>query len=195
MRAIFRNHVVSLLIFGSLFSQTGFASGGGDAKEAEAEAATIAQAQGFQITDKYKHQWVRFPDITGRDLRSGETTAIQPKKGQAVVVFFIASWCLPCQKLAPTMQTIRKKFQSQSARIVFAFAQDTFKDAQGFVKAHKLEGEAILADKATLKTFHEPELPSVYMGDRTNWLALRYLKVNRDQLQELADILAEHTGY
>lgn len=194
MRVIFRNHVVAFLIF-SFSTPTLLASGGGDTKEAEVEAAKAAQALEFQITEKYRHQWVRFPDISGRDLRKGEEVTIQPKKGQAVVAFLVASWCLPCQKLAPSMELIRKKFNSPSARIVFVFAQDTYKDAQGFMKTHKIEGEAILADKATLKVFHEPELPSVYMGDRTNWLALRYLKVNRDQLQELSEILAEHTGY
>lgn len=193
MREFLRKRVILVLML-SQWSGGALASGGGGHGEAD-PAAEKANAQEFQITNKYKHQWVRFPDLSGRNLDDGEPILVQPKKGQAVVLFFLASWCLPCQKLAPTMQTIRKKYQSQSARFVFVFAQDTLKDARGFMKTHKLEGEAILADRTSLKAFHEPELPSVYMGDRTNWLALRYLKVSRDQLQELNDILAEHTAY
>lgn len=193
MREYMRKRVILGLMLTHI-AGTAFAAGGGGHEETDPEAEQ-AQTLEFQITNKYKHQWLRFPDVSGRSLADGEPTVVQPKKGQAVVLFFLASWCLPCQKLAPTMQVIRKKYESQSARFIFVFAQDTLKDAQGFMKSHKLEGEAILADKASLKTFHEPELPSVYMGDRTNWLALRYIKVSRDQLKELNDILAEHTAY
>lgn len=189
-----REHMRKRVIFSLMLSQlsaAAFAAGG----EAAAPEPTAEQVKKFEITDKYTHEWIRFPDAKGHSLKDSQVMEVLPKKGEATVLFFVASWCLPCQKLAPSMQEIRKKYQSQSARIVWVFAQDTLKDAQGFMKAHKLDGDAILADKETLKAFLEPELPSVYMGDRTNWLALRYLKVNRDQLKELSEVLADHTSY
>lgn len=166
-----------------------------DAKAPEAQDPQKALGAEYQITNKYKHEWIRFPDLAGINIEDGHDMLITPKKGEALVVFFIASWCIPCQKLAPQLKAIHQRFTSPAARVVFVFSQDTRKDAQGFTKSHQLPGDKLLASPALLKQFHEPELPSVYVGDRNNWLSHRYLNLKRDDLKELEEYLRKHTGY
>ncbi|MFW7378837.1 MAG: TlpA family protein disulfide reductase [Oligoflexus sp.] len=119
----------------------------------------------------------------------------EPEKGFAQVVIFIASWCLPCQQLMPEFKKLEKDFSSKFTRVVYVFAHDTQADAEGFKQHHKIGDNAMMGTPQILKDFHQPELPSVYIGDRHKWLVMRKLNTKWEDLKEVERFLQLHTAY
>lgn len=198
---------------------TAFASGGGEAKPAagehgkpaehgapakakeggghgEAPAAEPKDAmKEFEITDKYVHKWLKFPDALGKQIPDGTPITVTPRPGEAAVYIFLASWCLPCQKLAPQFKALQTKYKHRASRFIYVFAHDTLKDAAGFAKSYGLSGEMMLASQDMLKQFHEPELPALYLGDRTGWLTWRAVQAANNDVLALDKFLEKHTGF
>lgn len=148
----------------------------------------------YVITDKYTHDWIKFPSVSGIDLRTGESVTIEPQMGEALVIFFLATWCIPCQTLAPSMKDLQQKYQKLNTQFIYVFSHDTEKDAKGFLATYQLEGRALVASDKTLQNFHQPELPSTYVGDRTNWLVSRSIKTKPADLAVLNEFLKVHTA-
>ncbi len=142
----------------------------------------------------YVHHWLSFPEIHGRDLISGEKFLYQPKPGRAIVVVFLASWCLPCQQMVPSLKEMEKKFSDRYTDFLYVFAHDTEPDAKGFVQQYKLGQNVVLGSAALLETFHQPELPTVYVGDRFNWMVMRKVNTKIADLEEIAGFLDLHTA-
>lgn len=143
----------------------------------------------------YVHSWLAFPPILGRQLPSGQKYQFQPQQGRALVLVFLASWCLPCQQMVKPLQEMQKKFSPRYTDFIFAFAHDTEADAKGFIAQYKLENEVILGSAALLETFHQPELPSIYIGDRYNWMVMRKLNTQASDLEEIDRFLEVHTAF
>lgn len=136
-----------------------------------------------------------FPkEISGTNLQSGKTQTIVPKKGRVTVVFFIASWCEPCQQLMPKIKITAAKYSNIYTDVIYVFAHDTKEDAAGFAKEHKLTGTMLLANHEILKSFKNPPLPAVYVGDRYTYLSNRYLKMNTADIESLDKYLAKLTA-
>ena len=54
---------------------------------------------------------------------------------------------------------------------------------------------ALLANYDVLKAYHNPDLPTIYVGDRHGWLATRYVKAKAQDLEDLSRFLDLMTGY
>lgn len=136
----------------------------------------------------YQHGWRSFPKLTGENLMTGEAVEVNPERGQAVVAFFLASWCVPCQKLTPTLLDLAKNKHSSQYKLYFIFAHDTKSDAQGFAKEYQLHENIILADHDLLAAFKNPPLPSIYLSDRNTWLLSRWLEPTDKDIEQLRRI-------
>lgn len=132
--------------------------------------------------------------ITGIELKSGKATTVKQKRGRSTLVFFVASWCEPCQQLMPQIKNVAKKYEGRYTDILYVFAHDTREDASGFAKEHKLSGTMVLANHDILKSFKNPPLPAVYVGDRYNYLADRALKMTPADLAAIDDHLEKLTA-
>lgn len=143
----------------------------------------------YVVTNKYVHKWVKFPSFAG-ELLTGSRLEIKPHRGQAEVVIFLASWCRPCQMLINEFKSLEERYSKLHTRFTYVFAHDTRQDAEAFSKHTKLSGHnTLLANPKLLRQFKQPELPSIYVADRTRWLVARYVPVKRDDLAELDDFL------
>lgn len=179
-------------VFSAAFgAATAWASGG----EQKASGAAAPVNPEFIITNNYVHHWIQMPPLAGKNIDTGEATVITPEKGQPTVLIFLASWCLPCQKLTRSFEALRAKYAPRSTRFVYVFTHDTRADALAFAKDHKLKGDRLLASRESLKAYHEPELPTVYVGDRAGWLVERYVNVAPEGLKDLDGFLAKHTSF
>lgn len=150
--------------------------------------------ENYVITDKYVHEWIKFPTLSGKAVNTDETVLITPRPGEPLVVFFLASWCLPCQGLVGKVQELDAKFAPLGVKFVYAFSHDTAKDAHGFWTAHDMKGQAIIVDRKTLDAFHQPELPTIYVADRHAWLISRTIKTKPQDLAALEGFLKLHTS-
>jgi len=92
------------------------------------------------------------------------------------------------------LQRLDKHYRQLNTDFIFVFSHDTPSDAANFVKDYGLS-RAYLADQDLLKTFGNPELPSIYVGDRHGWLADRYLKADTLAAAKLDRFLRYITAY
>lgn len=175
-----------VFLFTTLFTTGAFAS---------AEKAADTASSPMVVTNKYVHHWIELPPLDGKAIATGEPTVVKSEKGRPTVLIFLASWCLPCQKLTRSFEALRLKYEKRNTRFVYVFTHDTRPDAVAFAKHHKLGGEKILASREALKAYHEPELPTIYVGDRAGWLVERYVNVSSDGLKDLDGFLAKHTSF
>ncbi|MGE0174500.1 MAG: TlpA family protein disulfide reductase [Oligoflexales bacterium] len=147
----------------------------------------------YDITDTYTHKWIKFPEFSAQDVQTEQTVDFKHKWGEATVVVFLASWCLPCQQLIKELMRIEKKYQKNYTKFIYVFSHDTREDALGFRKTYNLKGLSILSTGELLNAFHQPELPSIYVADRYGWLVTRYLDTNFEHLKDLDKFLYLHT--
>lgn len=169
------------------------ASAAPEPKKDEA-SAPVSEALSSMPTRTYVHQWLRMPQFTAVDITSGDAITVAPRKGRALVVVFLASWCEPCQEIVPQLAAVERHFAAINVDFVYVFAHDSKDDARGFMQEFKLRG-GLIANHETLKAYHNPELPSVYVGDRHTWLAARYLNLDQAKLQNLQGFLQKITAY
>lgn len=147
------------------------------------------------ITSHYAHSWYNFPVISGKKVNDRGFLSFKPARGYATVAVFLASWCIPCQTMLRSFQDLERKYKNRYTTFVYIFAHDLEQDAAGFIEAYKLHGNNIMASVDLMKRFHEPDLPSVYLGDRHGWLAWRKLSIDQASLSELDRFLELHTSY
>ena len=147
------------------------------------------------ITNKYVHTWYNFPVVTGKRVGSSERLTFRPERGYANVVLFLASWCIPCQTMIRSFQALESKYKERHTRFIYVYAHDTESDARGFVKAYRLAGYNVLATIELMEAFHQPPLPTIYVGDRHGWLAWRKMEADQGDLDELDRFLEIHTAW
>lgn len=169
------------------------ASGGSGHGEAKTEDAHAAAAP--QMSQVYVHRWLSFPALQGKLLSSDTPFQYKQQKGRVIVTIFLASWCLPCQELVKPLQKLEEKFSGRYTDFVYIFAHDTEADARGFAKEYKLSERSILGSAPLLEAFHQPELPSIYVGDRYGWLVMRKLNTQLSELAELGKFLDLQTAF
>lgn len=161
----------------------------GEAAVAAAAANAQKQRELYEPSTKYRNSWIKIPGITGRNVFDDDRYEFKPERGVANVVFFLASWCEPCQKITPEMVALERKYKNLPVKFVYVFTSDTLQDAQGFAKEYKVTS-GVMATHEVLRDYHGPELPTIYVGDRHNWLAKRTLKADDDSVKELDQFLA-----
>ncbi|HWI53387.1 MAG TPA: TlpA disulfide reductase family protein [Symbiobacteriaceae bacterium] len=76
------------------------------------------------------------PEITGKDVRTGDVVSLSQFSGKIVFVNFWATWCPPCRQEMPDLQTLQGETgervkvlavggdESESAERLLAFAKD-----------------------------------------------------------------------
>jgi thiol-disulfide isomerase/thioredoxin len=161
-------------------------------KDGEGEAEPKAPSG---PSDRYVHKWIPFPPFLGAALpkADGQRT-IEPQAGRATVVLFLASWCEPCQRLVPKFRDLEKRYSRLSVDFHYVFTHDTLEDAGGFMKEFGIES-GVLGSLEILKTYHNPDLPTIYLGDRHGWLMGRYVKAGPEAVEQLDEVLKYLTAY
>ncbi len=145
-------------------------------------------------TDGYVHEWKKFPAITGQNIFSTEVLRFGENQGRMFVAYFIASWCVPCKTLVNDLRNVEIKHKDAVSDFLYIFTHDTKEDAVKFAREYKIKN-AIMADHEILKNFKNPELPAVYFSDRKGWLAGRFLKSTKENLQQLDSIILKFSVF
>ncbi len=185
--------MIALAVFLLAFLSTARAEEHGAKPEhgKEAEAEPVASGP----TDHYVHKWLAFPTVVGAALPAGDgQRTIGGQPGRMTVVIFLASWCEPCQQLLPRLRNLEKRYQHLAADFHYVFVHDTLDDAAGIMKEFGID-RAVLGNTEILKTFHNPDLPTIYVGDRHGWLMTRYVKAGPDAVDGLDELLKYLTAY
>lgn len=159
-----------------------------------APAAQAAPAPTGPQRDYNPGKVLAFPSFSGEPIGGGSPLAFKPIRGHSVMVIFLASWCEPCQILMPELKQLARKYSTASNKVFFVFAHDTKADASAFAKEHQLVSPAIMANVGILTDFKNPELPSVYLGDKWGYMADRYIKIAKSDIDRLDSMVSKLTA-
>lgn len=164
-------------------------------KEGEgAESAPPAETN--EASDGYVHHWLPMPSFSAQALgvATGDPVSVASKPGRMLVLVFLASYCEPCQQLMGDLSRVEARFRRLNTDFVYVFAHDTQDDALGFMKEFNMP-TGVLANFDALKAYHNPKLPTIYVGDRHGWLMTRYEEVTKTDIQTLDELLRKLTAY
>lgn len=137
--------------------------------------------------------WKKFPAIEANNISGSSTVKIVPKKGEALVLVFLASWCVPCQLMIGELKRMERKHNNSFSRFVYIFTHDTKADASAFIKTHQL-GTAVLATRKIIELFNQPSLPSIFVADRQSLMVMRRLGFDEKGLNEVDRFLDLHNS-
>ena len=135
------------------------------------------------------------PELSLRDVASGQTVSLQSLKGQIVLLDIWASWCGPCKEELPLLDELAGRLSGTGVTIVAA-SIDERQDLMMDFLARKKDWKLRLMHDPQSKVPNElrPELiPTAYLVDRDGVLTRVYAGFDRSQMAALEQELKEHT--
>jgi hypothetical protein len=170
----------------------------GASKETTAQEESTSEARALKETSTYVHEWVKFPELTGRNLEGGGDITIGCALGKACVVFFLSTHSVHSQKIIERYKKLSDRFSNLHTDFFQVFVNDTVPDARAFHREFKLRNSvraALNSEDLNLK-FHAQTVPLIYVGDRYGWIVTRYpittgsgQEINEEMLDDFENLL------
>ena len=116
------------------------------------------------------------PELALQDMQ-GISRSLADYRGQVVLVNLWATWCLPCKKEMPALQSFYDKYKEQSFVVIAINDGDPIADVIEFVKDYQLTFPVWLDPTyiATEQAFKTLTLPSSFVIDRTGTIQLQWV--------------------
>lgn len=111
----------------------------------------------------------KVPDTVFFDAKNKQTS-LRKFDGNALLINFWATWCTPCVREMPALNTIAREFKDARLKVVaIASGQQVGKDPAAFLKEHELDALALYKDPhASLMTLFDTRiLPTTLLADRS----------------------------
>ncbi|MCP5074897.1 MAG: TlpA family protein disulfide reductase [Rhodobacteraceae bacterium] len=125
-------------------------------------------------------------------LFNGQTFTLSKHKGEAVVVNFFASWCIPCKAEAPALEAVHREYFEKKVIFLGIAIKDTDTGAQGFVKKYALSfATGIDKEQKLGRVFGVYGLPTTFFIDGTGLITYTHSGAVTEELikHELDKIL------
>ncbi len=122
--------------------------------------------------------------------------AMAQHKGKIVYLDFWASWCVPCRKSFPWMNTLKRQYQQQGLVVLSVNLDADAKLAKKFLQQTPADFAIIYDAKGSLaKKFKLQGMPSSYLFNRQGKLISVHIGFNSEKKlkyqQEIAQALAD----
>ena len=116
------------------------------------------------------------PELTLTDT-DGISRSLADYRGQVVLVNLWATWCIPCQKEMPTLQSFYNKYRDQGFVVVAINDGDPKSDVLQFMQDYRLHFPVWLDPTymATEQAFKTLNLPSSFVIDRDGTIRLQWV--------------------
>src|SRR5215211_6567067 len=116
------------------------------------------------------------PQLTLMDTQSISRSLVD-YQGQVVLVNLWATWCLPCQKEMPALQSFYDKYREQGFVVIAINDGDPTAEVLQFVKDYQLTFPVWLDPTyiATKQAFKTLNLPSSFVIDRSGIIQLQWV--------------------
>ena len=116
------------------------------------------------------------PELALQDMQ-GISRSLADYRGEVVLVNLWATWCLPCKKEMPALQSFYNKYKEQSFVVIAINDGDPTADVIEFVKDYQLTFPVWLDPTyiATEQAFKTLTLPSSFVIDRIGTIQLQWV--------------------
>lgn len=172
--------------------------------KAEAKEVIDGKTQSISISDPRKAlgelgfyvfpEPVSLPDFMVEAL-SGENLLSSSLTGTVTLLNFWATWCPPCRKEMPSIESLYKKMEGTNFRIVAVSASEKRADVEKFIAAQKYSFPIYLDERGSISSSLASQgIPTTYILDK-NGLVIAGLvgarEYDDDQLIEIFKELAK----
>ncbi len=122
----------------------------------------------------------------------GKTVKLSDFKGQVVYVDFWATWCPPCRKSFPWMESMHQKYKDLGFKIIAVNLDGKREVMEDFVKSmHSTFTVAHDADGSVAETFQVKAMPSSYLIDRAGNIVRSHAGFRDKDMDELEAIFKQ----
>jgi cytochrome c biogenesis protein CcmG, thiol:disulfide interchange protein DsbE len=123
----------------------------------------------------------------------GETFDLAKLRGKVVLVNYWATWCAPCKKEMPLLNSFYRRYHEQGVEIIGISADRP----QDFAKMRKMSGAlaypTTTLDKISQNGFGPPEgFPLTYVIDREGIVRDKFIDVREELLHDVVLPLLQH---
>ena len=138
-----------------------------------------AAMKGLEADDRKREH----PEFTLEDL-SGKTWTFSALRGKVVLVNFWATWCPPCRKEMPDLETLYQRFESKGF-VVLGISDEKAAKVDPFIRERKVSFPVLLnPERKVNETFVVQGIPKSFVYDREGKLVAQSLDM-RTQKQFL----------
>jgi thiol-disulfide isomerase/thioredoxin len=123
--------------------------------------ASFAQAP----TGKNPLEGKKLPAFSMKDL-SGKAVTNSSIKGKVVLFDFWATWCGPCMKASPLMQSLHKKYASKGLVVIGAKVLDEEGSASEYAKKHGYTYRFTTGGEELMSSFGFKGIPAFVIVDK-----------------------------
>jgi peroxiredoxin len=122
-------------------------------------------------------------DLSLKDL-SGKTWTLSDLRGKVVLVNFWATWCPPCRKEMPDLETLYERFESQGL-VILGISDEESSKVEPFIRERKVTFPILLdAGRKVNEAFIVEGIPKSFVYDREGKLVAQSIDM-RTQKQFL----------
>ena len=106
------------------------------------------------------------PQFSGRPLEGSEPISLSAHRGKVVYVDFWASWCPPCRRSLPLIDSLRTEFPSGSFQVLAVNVDRDPRDGRRFLEQHPVGYPSIADPEGRLpEAFGLETMPTSYLID------------------------------
>lgn len=118
----------------------------------------------------------------------GDQQSLSQYAGQVVLINFWASWCPPCIKEMPELQSLHDKYKGLGFSVVGINIDDDSEIAKRIISKFSINYPIVFdASKATSKSYQVKGMPASFLIDKNGELRESYIGYNETSIQKYLD--------
>lgn len=132
------------------------------------------------------------PDFSATSV-SGETIRLSNFEGRVTIINFWGSWCGPCRREMPTLQSLYDTYADQGITIVGLAVNDTLEDVEAFREEFDLTFPLALDNGSSISTLYNiTSQPSTLLVDSNGLIVFKHFGlVTREQIEPAIQVALE----
>ncbi len=125
-----------------------------------------------KIEEKFSSVKVRAPEFTVESI-DGKKLKLSDYKGKIVVLNFWATWCGPCRREIPDLNTLVEKYKDDGDVIFLAITNDSRERVLNFLTNNQFDYKIAFDPDDTYEKYNVTAVPTHVIIDRSGYVAYR----------------------
>jgi len=129
-------------------------------------------------------------DFNGYEFSSNQKIQLSDYKGKIVYLDFWASWCPPCIKSMPFMETLHQKYPIDEFKIIAINIDENKSEANDFLKKHPISYLNLYDPEGDIgKTLKVKNMPTAFLIDRDGNILFKHSGFDQKYASKLEKVI------